>query len=90
VFLEVGTTQPEILKKIRNFAPERLILLRSIWEDKSQFSELITVGLNSHGEGLLIPVPQDFLSQPDLGTKVRIYARKSTKLNKITARIKPR
>ncbi len=23
VFLEVGTTQPEILKKIRNFAPER-------------------------------------------------------------------
>lgn len=71
VFLEVGTTQPEILKRIRNFAPERLILLRSIWEEKSQFSELITVGLNSHGEGLLIPVPQDFLSQPDLGAKVK-------------------
>jgi uridine monophosphate synthetase len=29
------------------------------------------VGLNSHGEGLLIPVPQDFLSQPDLGSKVK-------------------
>jgi uridine monophosphate synthetase len=71
LFLEVGTTKPEILKKIRNLAPERLILLRSIWEDKSRFQELVTVGLNSHGEGLLIPVPQDFLSQPDVGTKVK-------------------
>jgi uridine monophosphate synthetase len=71
LFLEVGTTKPEILKKIRNLAPERLILLRSIWEDKSRFQELVTVGLNSRGEGLLIPVPQDFLSQSDLGIKVK-------------------
>jgi uridine monophosphate synthetase len=71
VFLEVGTTKPEILKRIRDIAPERLILLRSLWEDKSKFQELISVGLSSSNDGLLIPVPQDFLSKSDLAARVK-------------------
>lgn len=70
LYLEVGTTNVEILRKIRAIAPERTILLRSLWSKKNNLESLINIGLNSTGEGLLIPVPQDFLAQPDLAQKV--------------------
>jgi uridine monophosphate synthetase len=61
--LEVGTTNPEILARIRAVAPERIILARSIWaEGGGNLSEILTAGLNANGDGLLIPVPQDMLS----------------------------
>ncbi len=31
--LEVGTTNPDVLNRIRTIAPERLILVRSIWQE---------------------------------------------------------
>ncbi|MEM9506326.1 MAG: orotidine-5'-phosphate decarboxylase, partial [Cyanobacteria bacterium P01_E01_bin.35] len=71
LYLEVGTTNVEILRKIRAIAPERTILLRSLWSKKNNLESLINTGLNSMGEGLLIPIPQDFLAQPDLPQKVR-------------------
>lgn len=61
--LEVGTTNPEILARIRAVAPERIILARSIWaESGGNLTEILTAGLNANGDGLLIPVPQDMLS----------------------------
>ena len=61
--LEVGTTSPDILAKIRAVAPERVILVRSIWADGgNNLSEILAAGLNGNGDGLLIPVPQDMLT----------------------------
>ncbi|MEL6929074.1 MAG: bifunctional orotidine-5'-phosphate decarboxylase/orotate phosphoribosyltransferase [Cyanobacteria bacterium J06600_6] len=70
LYLEVGTTNVDILRKIRAIAPERTILLRSLWSKKNNLESLIETGLNSAGEGLLIPIPQDFLSSNDLSKKV--------------------
>lgn len=69
--LEVGTTLPSVLSNVRAIAPERLILLRSIWQEGVTFSEMLAAGLDANGEGLLIPVPQDWLGQADLSTAVR-------------------
>jgi uridine monophosphate synthetase len=71
VGLEVGTTSLEVLRSIRAIAPERLILLRSIWQETVDLTQLLTAGLNSRGEGLLIPVPQDWLSQAQIAAPVR-------------------
>ncbi len=70
LYLEVGTTNVEVLQKIRAIAPERTILLRSLWSKKNNLQSLINTGLNSIGEGLLIPIPQDFLAQEDLKQQV--------------------
>lgn len=66
LFLEVGTTNGEVLRKIRAIAPERYILLRSIWAKSGNLKEILSAGLNKNREGLLIPVPQDQLSTQDL------------------------
>jgi uridine monophosphate synthetase len=66
LFLEVGTTNPEIINKVRQVAPERWILLRSIWAQGNNLRELLQGGLNSNREGILVPIPQDFLRQDNL------------------------
>ena len=70
LYLEVGTTNTTILSKIRAIAPERTILLRSLWSKKNNLESLIDIGLNNTGEGLLIPIPQDFLADRNLTTRV--------------------
>jgi uridine monophosphate synthetase len=70
LYLEVGTTNLEVLSKIRAIAPERTILLRSLWSKKNNLESLINIGLNNMGEGLLIPIPQDFLANNNLATEV--------------------
>lgn len=61
--LEVGTTDAEILGRIRAVAPERIILARSIWaEGGGNLNDILAAGLNANGEGLLIPVPLDMLT----------------------------
>ncbi len=70
LYLEVGTTNPEILTKIRAIAPERTVLLRSLWSKNNNLESLINIGLNSTGEGLLIPIPQDFLANDNLASEV--------------------
>lgn len=81
LFLEVGTSDPEVLRKIRAIAPERNILLRSIWGEGDRLKEILTAGLNKNGEGLLIPVPQDLLSEDNLAEKIKA-------LNKEVNRVK--
>ncbi|NJN57283.1 MAG: bifunctional orotidine-5'-phosphate decarboxylase/orotate phosphoribosyltransferase [Leptolyngbyaceae cyanobacterium SL_5_9] len=69
--LEVGTTLPAVLSNVRAIAPERLILLRSIWQEGVDLAQMLAAGLDINGEGLLIPVPQDWLGRADLDTAVR-------------------
>jgi uridine monophosphate synthetase len=71
VGLEVGTTSPEVLRKIRAIAPERLILARSIWAEGSDLATLLVAGLSFEGDRLLIPVPQDLVSNKHLGRAVQ-------------------
>lgn len=60
--LEVGTTSPEVLARIRAAAPERVILARSIWaEGGGNLSQILAAGLDTNGDGLLIPVPLEML-----------------------------
>ncbi|MGF1481178.1 MAG: bifunctional orotidine-5'-phosphate decarboxylase/orotate phosphoribosyltransferase [Cyanophyceae cyanobacterium] len=70
LYLEVGTTNVEILTKIRAAAPERTLLLRSIWKEEGHFPQILAAGLNRSGEGLLVPVPQDWLGQEQLAANV--------------------
>ncbi|MCC0178919.1 bifunctional orotidine-5'-phosphate decarboxylase/orotate phosphoribosyltransferase [Waterburya agarophytonicola K14] len=70
LYLEVGTTNTETLTKIRAIAPERTILLRSLWSNNNNLESLIKIGLNSTGEGLLIPIPQDLLANNTLAEEV--------------------
>ncbi|HIK18582.1 MAG TPA: bifunctional orotidine-5'-phosphate decarboxylase/orotate phosphoribosyltransferase [Leptolyngbyaceae cyanobacterium M33_DOE_097] len=71
VGVEVGTTTPDTLARVRAIAPERLILVRSIWQEGVDLSQLLKAGLNRNGEGLLVPIPQDWMSQADLTQRVR-------------------
>lgn len=60
--LEVGTNDAGMLARIRDVAPERVILARSIWaEGGGDLKAILTAGLNQSGDGLLIPVPLDML-----------------------------
>ena len=72
LFLEVGTTNPEIIAKIRKIAPERWILLRSIWSQKNNLKQLLQAGLNSNQDGILVPVPQDILKTDDLVSRLNV------------------
>lgn len=69
--LEVGTTRPEILARIRFLAPERTILVRSIWAENCNLNDILMAGLNTNGDGLLIPVPQDYLFQKNTKALVK-------------------
>jgi uridine monophosphate synthetase len=71
VALEVGTTSLEVLRQVRAIAPERLILARSIWQEEIDLTQLLAAGLSSDGRGLLIPVPQDWLSQEQMAESVQ-------------------
>lgn len=69
--LEVGTTNPEVLALIRAVAPERIIMARSIWAEGQNLKQILEAGLNSNGDGLLIPVPQDMLGNTQLSEEVQ-------------------
>ncbi len=71
LFLEVGTTNLEVIKKIRSLAPERLLLMRSIWSKGNDLHEILKVALNPTGDGVLIPVPQDCLKSNNLQEDVK-------------------
>ena len=51
------------LSRIRNIAPERLILAGEIATETSELTEMLKAGLNSHGDGLIALVPQEILGE---------------------------
>lgn len=65
VALEVGTNDANVLRQVRQQAPEHLILARSLWTS-TEIAPILASGFNNSGEGLLIPIPQDFLKQETL------------------------
>ncbi len=70
--LEVGTTDADVLARIRAAAPERVILARSIWaEGGCDLNQILAAGLNANGEGLLIPVPLEMLVSEDPAEQIR-------------------
>lgn len=68
--LEVGSAAVEVWQQIRAIAPERWIVARSIWAEECDFEAICAAGLNSSGDGLLIPVPQDIIGSENLGSEV--------------------
>jgi uridine monophosphate synthetase len=68
---EVGTTDPKVLANVRTIAPERLILVRSLWQESVDLTRMLNAGLNAEGKGLLLPIPQDWLGHEHLGERVR-------------------
>ncbi|MBX9257801.1 bifunctional orotidine-5'-phosphate decarboxylase/orotate phosphoribosyltransferase [Desmonostoc muscorum CCALA 125] len=82
--LEVGTTNSEVLALIRAVAPERIIMARSIWAEGANLKEILEAGLNTNGDGLLIPVPQDMLGTPKLSEEIQCLR---TEINQIKTEI---
>lgn len=60
--LEVGTAVPDVLARVRQIAPERVILAPGILTDDSNIAEMLAAGLTSNGDGLIVPVPQSLLN----------------------------
>lgn len=70
--LEVGTNNPKVLAKIRAIAPERTILMRSIWGKENKIEAILEAGLTVNEDSLLIPVPQDLLGDNQLNSKIKL------------------
>ena len=80
ILLEVGTRDPEILKRVRQVAPERFVMLRSLWGEEGNLQQLLESGLNHAGDGLLLPLPQSLLNESDIN---RQTADLKKRINKI-------
>lgn len=62
--LEVGAS-PGVLAQIREIMPERSLLVQDTWTDMAELSDLLQVGLNSNGDGLILLAPKELLALPD-------------------------
>ena len=60
VGLEVGGSS-DVLARIRDVAPERIILASDIPLENKELKKFLELELNANGEGLIIPVPQEML-----------------------------
>ncbi len=74
--LEIGASDPALLAQVRQVAPDRWILARSIWADQrgsqaDHLEGLLAAGLDAQSGGLLLPVNQDVLGAPDPGALVQ-------------------
>lgn len=69
LLLEVGTSDPAVLAAVRQQAPQRFLLLRSLWAEEDQLVPLLEAGLNEAGDGLLLPLPQNLLVEDDLAQR---------------------
>ncbi len=81
LLLEVGTSDPEILARVRREAPERFLILRSLWAEEDRLDALLEAGLSQSADGLLLPLPQNLLVEDDMaeraeGLKRRIEERR--------------
>jgi uridine monophosphate synthetase len=69
LLLEVGTSDPAILARVRQEAPERFLMLRSLWSEEDRLEALLEAGLTSAADGLLLPLPQNLLVEDDLSAR---------------------
>ena len=87
LLLEVGTSDPAILARVRAVAPERFLILRSLWAEEDRLDALLEAGLTDAADGLLLPLPQNLLVEDDTAEraeqlKQRIQALRQTRLAK--------
>jgi len=71
LLLEIGTSDPTILSRVRRAAPERFVMLRSIWGERSNLQDLLNAGLNTTADGLLLPLPQSVLNAQNIDSEVK-------------------
>jgi uridine monophosphate synthetase len=69
VLLEVGTSDPRILARVRSEAPERFLILRSLWSEEDNLEAMLEAGLSDAADGLLLPLPQHLLVEDELSSK---------------------
>ena len=69
VLLEVGTSDPAILARVRAEAPERFLILRSLWSEEDNLEAMLEAVLSAAADGLLLPLPQHILVEDDLAAK---------------------
>lgn len=68
--LQVDAAMPDVLARVRSLAPERLILLSGDYSEAPGLTQILAAGLNSGGDGLLIPVPPTMLLEEAPGKTV--------------------
>ena len=69
LLLEVGTSDPAILARVRQQAPERFLILRSLWAEEDRLDALLEAGLSQSADGLLLPLPQNLLVEDDMAER---------------------
>ncbi len=76
LLLEVGTSDPAILARVRQEAPERFLILRSLWGEEDRLDALLEAGLSSAADGLLMPLPQNLLVEDDIHERAAALKRR--------------
>jgi uridine monophosphate synthetase len=69
LLLEVGTSDPDILARVRQEAPERFLILRSLWGQEERLEAMLQAGFTAAGDGLLLPLPQNLLVEDDIAER---------------------
>ncbi len=69
LLLEVGTSDPAILARVRSEAPERFLILRSLWGEEEKLDAMLQAGLGAAADGLLLPLPQNLLVEDDMASR---------------------
>jgi uridine monophosphate synthetase len=69
LLLEVGTSDPEVLARVRAEAPERFLILRSLWGEEERLESMLQAGLSAAADGLLLPLPQNLLVEDDIASR---------------------
>lgn len=69
LLLEVGTSDPQVLARVRAEAPERFLILRSLWGQEERLDAMLQAGFTAAGDGLLLPLPQNLLVEDDIAER---------------------
>ncbi|MFM7287530.1 MAG: orotidine 5'-phosphate decarboxylase / HUMPS family protein, partial [Cyanobium sp.] len=75
LLLEVGTSDPAILARVRAEAPERFLILRSLWGEEEKLEAMLEAGFTAAGDGLLLPLPQNLLVEDDIAERAATLKR---------------
>ncbi len=69
LLLEVGTSDPAILARVRAEAPDHVLILRSLWGEEEKLEAMLEAGLSATADGLLLPLPQNLLVEDDIAPR---------------------
>lgn len=73
VALEVGTIVPETLARVRQAAPERIILISNLWEEEeTDIARMLAAGLNSNGDGAIVSVSLELIDRQNPAESIEV------------------